>query len=83
MRSVAEIAFRRAEARLPPLARYAAQHRRAAHEPGPACLFGDDGALAGRSVLVVISSERGLCGAFNQRLIEHVQAELRTKPRRR
>jgi F-type H+-transporting ATPase subunit gamma len=32
-----------------------------------------------RSVLVVISSERGLCGTFNQRLVEHVRADLKSK----
>jgi F-type H+-transporting ATPase subunit gamma len=76
IRSVAEIAFRRAEARLPSLARYAASIDAQLTNLDPV-LFGDDGALAGRSVLVVISSERGLCGGFNHRLIEHVQAELR------
>jgi F-type H+-transporting ATPase subunit gamma len=76
IRSVAEIAFRRAEAHLPSLARYAASidAQIAELEPLP---FGGDGGLARCSVLVVISSERGLCGGFNQRLIERVRAELR------
>ncbi len=78
MRSVAEIAFRHAEARLPPLTRYASsidtQLADLGHLPdGP---FGSSPTASGGSVVVVVSSERGLCGAFNQRLVEQARAEL-------
>lgn len=78
MRSVAEIAFRHAEARLPPLTRYAssidAQLADLDQVPdGP--LSSPPNASSG-SVVVVVSTERGLCGAFNQRLVEQVRVEL-------
>jgi len=75
IRSVAEIAFRRAEEHLPSLARYAKSIDAQLADLDSSLLDGTQ-ALAGRSVLVVISSERGLCGGFNQRLIEHVRTEL-------
>jgi F-type H+-transporting ATPase subunit gamma len=81
MRSVAEIAFRRAEERLPPLARYAtridAQLTDLSRPPNVP--FGGSQGVTSGSVMVVISSERGLCGAFNQRLVARAQMELRRK----
>jgi F-type H+-transporting ATPase subunit gamma len=78
IRSVAEIAFRRAEARLTPLACYAsridAQLGELSRLPdGPISRTED---VHGGSVVTVISSERGLCGAFNQRLVRRVRTEL-------
>jgi F-type H+-transporting ATPase subunit gamma len=81
IRSVAEIAYRRAEAGLPSLAQYAARIDAQLADLNAVA----DGAFAGgdgearRSVLVVVSSERGLCGGFNQRLVDKVRAELRQK----
>jgi F-type H+-transporting ATPase subunit gamma len=79
MRSVAEIAFRRSEERLEPLARYAtridgqlADLRISDDSVGPH--LGESGS---GSVLIVVSSERGLCGVFNQRLIERVRSDLK------
>jgi F-type H+-transporting ATPase subunit gamma len=78
IRSVAEIAFRRAEARLPPLVRYADRLEGDLAELSPLAdeRFRDSEGLPGRSVLTVISSERGLCGGFNQRLVNRVDQEL-------
>jgi F-type H+-transporting ATPase subunit gamma len=81
MRSVAEIAFRRAEERLPPLARYASQVDAQLADLArlPDAPFGGARTVPSGCVLVVISSERGLCGAFNQRLVQQVRADLRRR----
>jgi F-type H+-transporting ATPase subunit gamma len=78
IRAVAEIAFRHADERLPPLTRYASRIEDQLAEMGPLSdlPFGDYANLPSRSLLVMISSERGLCGAFNRRLVEGVRAEL-------
>ncbi len=77
MRSIAEIDYRRAGTRLEPLRRYAESLEtllgvlQAAERP-------DNSANAtGGMVLVAVSSERGLCGAFNQHLVNRVRSELR------
>jgi F-type H+-transporting ATPase subunit gamma len=79
IRSVAEIAFRHAEERLPPLARYASRLDAELSELTPRAgeRFKAMEGLSGHSLLVVVSSERGLCGAFNQRLVDRVLAELK------
>jgi len=78
IRAVAEVAFRRAEAGLPSLTRYAARidaQLADLNELADGMLTSPEAPVQ-RSVLVVISSERGLCGAFNQRLVEQVRREL-------
>lgn len=79
MRSVAEIAFRRAESRLEPLARYAERIDAQLAELRAASVRSRDEGLPSRIALVVVSSERGLCGAFNQRLVRQVRGELRRR----
>ncbi len=78
MRSIAEIDFRRAETRLPPLRRYAESidGQLGALNQSRDGAYGLDG-VAGETALVVVSSERGLCGAFNAHLIGRVREELR------
>jgi F-type H+-transporting ATPase subunit gamma len=78
IRSVAEIAFRRAEERLPPLERYASSLDEGLAELSPLVEdeFGGAGQSPGRSLLAVISSERGLCGGFNQQVVNRVRGEL-------
>jgi F-type H+-transporting ATPase subunit gamma len=79
IRSVAEISFRRADARRGPLKTYSARidSRLAQLQGRFPGTFGDS---AG-SVLLVISSERGLCGPFNERLIAAVRDELARRRR--
>ncbi len=78
MQSVAEIAFRRAEERLPPLTRYAELLETQLSQFGGstgASFFSD--AAGPKTLLLVITSERGLCGAFNQHLVSRITADLR------
>src|SRR5262245_37095006 len=77
MRSVAEIAWRRAEQGLPPLTGYS-DRLRDMLERAVASLSRDQQATMlgswadGRPLgLLFVSSERGLCGAFNERLVTH------------
>jgi F-type H+-transporting ATPase subunit gamma len=79
IRSVAEIAFRHAEGRLPPLARYASRLDAELNDLTPRAddRISDTEGMSGPQLLVVVSSERGLCGAFNQRLVDRAVAELR------
>jgi F-type H+-transporting ATPase subunit gamma len=77
MRSVAEIAWRRAEQGFQPLAHYSDRLRAmlervvtSLDREQHAALLGSwaDGRPVG---LLFVSSERGLCGAFNERLVDH------------
>ncbi len=80
MQSVAEIAFRRAEERLPPLARYAELLETQLSQFGGstgASFFSD--AAGPKTLQLVITSERGLCGAFNQHLVGSITADLRRR----
>ena len=80
MRSVAEMAFRRAEERLSPLARYAELLDAQLAQLGAsteASFFGNASRL--KTLLIVITSERGLCGAFNEHLFRSVVSDLRRR----
>ena len=82
MQSVAEIAFRRAEERLPPLTRYAELLETQLSQFGGstgASFFSDAACL--KTLLLVITSERGLCGAFNQHLVSRITADSARAPR--
>jgi len=76
VRAVAEIAWRRAERGFRPLARYGERLEAAfdfalsALEPAERLAFLAAGAHTPVALLVV-SAERGLCGAFNERLVAH------------
>jgi F-type H+-transporting ATPase subunit gamma len=81
VRSIAELAWRRAERGFGPLEAYAA-HVDAAFARAISGLTREErAALAPRDGLPVglllVTSERGLCGAFNERLVEHGRAHAR------
>ena len=82
IRSVAEIAWRRADRASQPLERYAERlspalaNALSALGPGPRAQLLADWSDSRPLGLLVIGSERGLCGAFNDRLVDAALGEV-------
>jgi F-type H+-transporting ATPase subunit gamma len=83
IRSVAEIAWRRADQGYRPLLRYSAALRAALEQITAALAPAQRRALSGswadgRPIgLLFVASERGLCGAFNEHLVHHGLQQMR------
>jgi F-type H+-transporting ATPase subunit gamma len=81
VRSIAELAWRHAERGFQPLDAYASQLGIAFERVAATLAREERAALVGRDRLPVgllfVSSERGLCGGFNERLVKHGLARAR------